>query len=83
MAQTLSLEKSFQEQFQEWVYTVREPEWIREMRRFYNEHGGYRPEDLRRLLGDPNKGVSLPPCTGDAEKDTEAIRKYLREYFTK
>jgi hypothetical protein len=35
------------------------PAWIEEMRRFFQEHGYYRPEDLRRLLGDPTKGVTV------------------------
>ncbi len=33
-------------------------QWVVDMQRFYEEHGGYRVEDLRRLLGDPMKGVS-------------------------
>jgi hypothetical protein len=35
------------------------PEWIREMIAHYYRTGTYRPEDLRRLLGDPNKRVEF------------------------
>lgn len=33
------------------------PEWVRQMVDFYRRHGAYRPQDLRRLLGDPKRGV--------------------------
>ena len=36
-----------------------EPEWIRKMREHYTKTGSYRPEDLRRLLGDPTHGVEM------------------------
>jgi hypothetical protein len=29
----------------------------------YNRTGTYRPEDLRRLLGDPNRAVEVGPNT--------------------
>jgi hypothetical protein len=37
------------------------PEWVREMHEHYRRTGTYRPEDLRRLLGDPTKGVEIGP----------------------
>jgi hypothetical protein len=38
-----------------------EPEWIRKMKEHYARTGTYRPEDLRRLLGDPARRVEMPP----------------------
>jgi hypothetical protein len=35
------------------------PEWVREMIDHYRRTGSYRPEDLERLLGDPNKRVEV------------------------
>ena len=34
------------------------PGWIEELRRQAQEEGRYNPEDMQRLLGDPNKGVT-------------------------
>lgn len=34
-------------------------EWVIEMRRHYARTGSYRPEDLRRLLGDQSKVSDL------------------------
>jgi hypothetical protein len=34
-------------------------EWVREMIDHYRRTGSYRPKDLRRLLGDPNRGVDV------------------------
>jgi len=36
-----------------------EPDWVREMKEHYAKTGIYRPEDLRRLLGDPVKGIDV------------------------
>ena len=36
-----------------------DPEWVREMREHYREKGWYRPDDLKRLLGDPNRRVDM------------------------
>jgi hypothetical protein len=33
------------------------PNWLVEMIEHYQRTGAFRPEDLRRLLGDPSKGV--------------------------
>jgi hypothetical protein len=35
------------------------PEWVLKMIEHYRLTGTYRPEDLRRLLGDPTKGVEM------------------------
>lgn len=35
------------------------PEWVRQMIEHYHRTGAYRPEDLERLLGDPNKPVEV------------------------
>jgi hypothetical protein len=36
-----------------------QPEWMREMGAHYRRTGTFRPEDLRRVLGDPTKGVMI------------------------
>jgi hypothetical protein len=36
-----------------------EPDWVREMKEHYAKTGTYRPEDLRRLLGDPTKRIDV------------------------
>ena len=40
------------------------PVWLVNMIDHYRRKGFYRPEDLRRLLGDPNERVELGPDTG-------------------
>lgn len=35
------------------------PDWVREMIEHHRRTGTYRPEDLERLLGDPNKRVEV------------------------
>lgn len=34
-------------------------DWVREMQEHFQSTGYYRPEDLRRLLGDPNRAVEV------------------------
>ena len=36
-----------------------EPKWVREMRSHFNRSGTFRPSDVLRLLGDPNKRVEV------------------------
>ncbi len=36
-------------------------EWVRAMIVHFQRTGAYRPEDLRRLLGDPNRSVEVGP----------------------
>ena len=38
-------------------------DWVVEMIEYYRRTGSYRPEDLRRLLGDQTKGVTVGPDT--------------------
>jgi hypothetical protein len=36
------------------------PEWVRDMQAYRSEHGYFRPTDVLRVLGDPEKRVELP-----------------------
>lgn len=36
-------------------------DWVRSMIDHFQRTGEYRPEDLRRLLGDPNRAVEVGP----------------------
>ncbi|MGA2617904.1 MAG: hypothetical protein ABSF26_09850 [Thermoguttaceae bacterium] len=36
-------------------------DWVRAMIDHFHRTGSYRPEDLRRLLGDPNRSVEVGP----------------------
>jgi hypothetical protein len=49
--------------WQDFVSHAQQPEWVREMIEHYWRTGTVRPEDLRRLLGDPTKGVEVGPNT--------------------
>lgn len=40
-------------------------DWVIEMRGHYDEYGFYRAEDLRRVLGEQTRGVSVPRCGED------------------
>ena len=46
-----------------------EAKWVREMKEHFARTGCYRAEDLRRLLGDPKRGVTVGP--------NESMRKYF------
>jgi len=48
------------------------PNWVIEMHEHYNKYGFFRAGDVRRVLGDPCKGVSMPRNEEDA-----------RDYFFK
>ena len=39
------------------------PSWLVDMLEHYRRTGTFRPEDLKRLLGDPSKGVEIGPDT--------------------
>jgi len=41
-------------------------DWVQQMIDHYRRTGTYRAKDLRRLLGDPNKGVEIGPNTSIA-----------------
>ncbi len=47
--------------FQEKAQRLPPAEWVRDMIDHHRRTGSYRPEDLRRLLGDPNKAVEIGP----------------------
>ncbi|MCU0642357.1 MAG: hypothetical protein MUF61_02155 [archaeon] len=47
--------------YRDWLNNLREPQWVIEMRDYYYKHGTYRAEDLRRVLGEPSRGVSTNP----------------------
>jgi hypothetical protein len=51
------LNPEFQKRWQEFLAQAQPPEWVRKMIEEYWRTGTYRPEDMRRLLGDPNKRV--------------------------
>lgn len=38
-----------------------EADWVRSMVDYYQQHGHFRPADLRRLLGDPSKPIEIGP----------------------
>jgi hypothetical protein len=52
-------------------------DWVRAMQQHYSETGTYRVEDLRRLLGDPMRGVSFCP---DFASPHNAITKGSQEH---
>ena len=47
--------------FQEKAHQIPPADWVLDMIDHYRRRGSYRPEDLRRLLGDPNKAVEVGP----------------------
>lgn len=49
------------ERFLELLQSAGPPEWLVRMQREYAATGKVRPEDLRRLLGDPNRRVESSP----------------------
>ena len=50
-------------QWQDLLAQAQPAEWVRRMIDHYQRTGTYRPEDLRRLLGDPTRGVEIGPNT--------------------
>jgi hypothetical protein len=59
-------EADLQEKYLELLQQAQPPDWIREMVEHYRRTGKYRPQDLRRLLGDPTEGVEVGPNTSIA-----------------
>lgn len=49
----------FQRRWQDLLSQAQPAEWVRKMIEHYRRTGTIRPEDLRRLLGDPTKGVEV------------------------
>jgi hypothetical protein len=48
-------------------------DWVQAMIDHHNRTGSYRPEDLRRLLGDPNRAVEVGPTASLASFLSQAI----------
>src|SRR5438132_1575434 len=53
----IELDRSLRERLQ----ALPPADWVCEMIRHYQRTGSYRARDLRRLLGDPTKGVEVGP----------------------
>lgn len=49
------------DEIRERLESLGEAEWVRRMIEYYRENGRFRPEDLRRLLGDPTQSVEIGP----------------------
>jgi hypothetical protein len=47
------------EEIKERLAKLPEAEWVTQMRRHYAQTGAYKPQDLRRLLGDPNQRAEM------------------------
>ena len=69
-----TLSRVRQKQWQDLLAQAQPPEWVRRMIEHYQRTGTYRPEDLRRLLGDPTKGVEVGPNASLASMFTEFTR---------
>lgn len=50
-----------QRQNQEALRQLPRADWVGSMIDYFEQTGTYRPEDLRRLLGDPNRSVEVGP----------------------
>ena len=48
-----------QRKLQELAQQLPPADWVREMVAHYQRTGTFRPQDLRRLLGDPNRAVEV------------------------
>src|SRR5713226_3298748 len=49
-----------------------QPKWVEEMHTFFQEHGHYRPEDLRRVLG-PQDACVQQIATADFQATLNAL----------
>ena len=47
-------------------------DWVRAMIEHFQRTGAYRPEDLRRLLGNPNRAVEVGPNASLASFHSES-----------
>jgi hypothetical protein len=52
-----------EKEFNDRLARLPEPQWVREMKEHYARTGTYRAEDLRRVLGDPTRSVTVPART--------------------
>ena len=50
-----------QREIQEKLRQIPTAPWVRQMLDHYRRTGAFRPQDLRRLLGDPNRAVEVGP----------------------
>jgi hypothetical protein len=66
-----------QRRWEDLLARAQPPEWVRQMIEHYQRTGSFRPEDLRRLLGDPTKGVEVGPNTSLSSLSTELTRRSL------
>jgi hypothetical protein len=48
-----------QREIQERLRQLPPAKWVRDMTEHYHRTGSFRPQDLRRLLGDPNRAVEV------------------------
>jgi hypothetical protein len=53
--------ETLREMFESRLRNAPPPEWLQQMQRDYLRTGTVRPEDLRRLLGDPLRCVESGP----------------------
>ncbi len=49
------------QEFQDKLRRMPPAQWVQDMIDHYHRTGSYRPQDLRRLLGDPNRAVEIGP----------------------
>ena len=54
-------EDEIRQALRELLGSTRPPAWLLEMIEYYRKTGTFRPEDLRRLTGDPSEGVRVEP----------------------
>lgn len=47
------------DEVKERLANLSEADWVRKMKEHYARTGAFRAEDLRRLLGDPTRGVQM------------------------
>jgi hypothetical protein len=50
-----------QREIQERLRQLPPAQWVQDMIEHYRRTGTFRPQDLRRLLGDPNRAVEVGP----------------------
>lgn len=55
------IDPEIQRRWQEYVGRAQMPKRVQEIHEHYRKTGVFRPEDLRRVLGDPNQSVEIGP----------------------
>ncbi len=56
-----AIRHDLQRQIQDRLRQIPRADWVRSMIEHFDRTGTYRSEDLRRLLGDPNRAVEVGP----------------------